>query len=247
MSDRETTIIVRDKRSGGWSWYDHKVLFCPYFNGNDFKVYCGLAAHADNQTQQSYPSIATLSARLNLAKSTVMRSLKVLIDCGAIQREKLVGGNNTYVLLDFDELKKPERTKAKSEHHQFIEFFYDTAKKTRNVTVKFSKGDTKRLKDVLASSLMTDSQMEQIALYFLADPSYRKFTPSISVLFSNGILTALMNTMENDGGEFWKRLGRYTEYLSGTGHEIERRAQPTHIKEALRQLAEKFNLNKKAP
>lgn len=245
MSDRDTTIIVRDKRSGGWSWYDHKVLFCPYFNGNDFKTYCGLSAHADNHSQQSYPSIATLAAKLNMSRTTVIRSLKVLIECGAVQKEKLVGGNNTYTLIDFDELHRPQRVKSKSEHHQFIEFFYDTAKKTRNVTVKFSKGDTKRLKDVITSGVMTSTQMEQIALYFLADPALRKFTPSITVLFSNGILTALMNTMENDGGEFWKRLGRYTDYLKDTDHTIERKAQPAQIKEAMRQLAEKFNLNKK--
>lgn len=243
MSDRDT-IIVRDKRSGGWSWYDHKVLFCPYFNGNVFKIYCGLSAHSDNGTQQSYPSIATLASKLNMAKTTVVSGLKLLHECGVIQKHKVVGGNTTYTLIDFEEIHKPVKTKSKSEHHQFIEFFYDTAKKTRNVTVKFTKGDTKRLKDVIQSGLMTQPQMEQIALYFLADPALRKFTPSISVLFSNGILTALMNTMENDGGEFWKRLGTYTDYLATSEFQVKRVAQPQQIKNAMRQLAEKFNMNK---
>lgn len=92
-------LEVRDLRQQEWLWTSKALLFSDEIDGNTFKVYSGLAAYADNRTQESFPSIPTLSNKLHMDRKTVMRCLGVLEECGYIAVERTEGQHNVYSLL----------------------------------------------------------------------------------------------------------------------------------------------------
>ncbi len=96
-----------------------------------------------------------------------------------------------------------------SAHKQFIEFWYETVQRARMVRAIITGKDARNLKRVLDMGILSQSQLEQLAAYFLAHPAFRKFSPSIATFLSAGILTGLMNRAKNDA-EFWKELDVFT-------------------------------------
>jgi len=99
--------------------------------------------------------------------------------------------------------------KQLSAHTLFIKFFHDTSIKTRGVKPIITGKDGKNLKRVLEMKLLTEVEMEQLALYFLANRYYKKFPPSISTFLSAGILNGLINDLKNKE-DFWKEISGYS-------------------------------------
>lgn len=210
MSDK---IEVRDLRDQDWLWTDKKILFSKHVNATDYKVYSGLASYANNHSQKSWPSINELSKKLNVGRSTVIRSLQRQEQIGLIKIDRRDGQSSIYYLLKFTKLNKPSKVEAekseRSEHSKFVEFFYNTAKSARGIKPVITGADAKNLKRVLEMNVISIDKMEQLALFFLADGRFRKFSPTISTFLSSGIINGLMNTMANDQ-DFWKNLDEYT-------------------------------------
>ncbi len=71
--------------------------------------------------------------------------------------------------------------------------------------------DGRNLKRVLDLGV-PEIKLEQAALYFLCNYSFQKFSPSISIFLSTGIINGLLNRMKNDA-DFWKDLNGYSERL----------------------------------
>ena len=93
------SIEIRDLRNQDWLWTSKNLLFHEKIDGNNYKVYCGLASYANNDTQEAFPSIDTLSLKLHLSRNTVIKSLSILEKHGFIKIEKTTGEHNVYVLL----------------------------------------------------------------------------------------------------------------------------------------------------
>lgn len=102
--------------------------------------------------------------------------------------------------------KKP--SKPPSDHTQFIDFFYRAADGARGVKTIITGADAKMLKQAIDRGISRNT-LEQAAVFFLYDPSFREFAPTIRTLLSAGIITGIMNKMQN-GADFWKRLDDYS-------------------------------------
>jgi predicted transcriptional regulator len=77
---------VRSLRNQGWAWFDYAVLdeYGPTIKAEGIAVYMVLARHADNNTQQSFPAVATIAEKINMSERQVKRILKRLADEGLI-------------------------------------------------------------------------------------------------------------------------------------------------------------------
>jgi len=94
------TFEVRDLRQQDWVWTTKNFLFNPLVDEKMYKVYCGIAAYADNQTQQAYPGIDTLQDKLHMGRSTVIRAILLLEKRHFIEVERKLGEHNIYTLLN---------------------------------------------------------------------------------------------------------------------------------------------------
>lgn len=102
--------------------------------------------------------------------------------------------------------KKP--LKPPSEHKIFIDFFYRATESTRKVQTIITAADAKMLKQALDRGIKRET-LEQAAVFFLSDRDFIKFSPTIRTLLSAGIITGLLNRMQN-GADFWKLLDGYS-------------------------------------
>lgn len=217
MGNENPKIEIRDLRDGDWLWTHKAILFSQYLSAADFKVYCGLSSFAGNQSQQSWPSLITLAEKLNLSRITVIRSLKVLEACQVISVERVMGSSNRYSLLRCNEVRAPHApTKDMSPHHRLVNFFHQATQKFRGFKPTWSARETAKLKLALNAGIMSETQLEQLMLYFLANYRFTKFSPSMSTFFSNGILNGLMNAMQNDRN-FWKDMDKYADRMRDSG------------------------------
>lgn len=233
-------IEVRDLRSGDWLWTHKAVLFSD-LPDSAFRVYSALAAFAGNEDQRSWPSMITIAERVRSSKSTVVRAMKLLEQCELVRVDRRDGTSNLYTLLPVKEVRIPKPTKAQSTHHSLVRFFHDTTVRVRKVTPTWSPKETMHLKRVLAMNLMSQTQIEQLMLYFLASPRFKKFGPSMSVFFSAGIFNGLMNAMENDPN-FWKELDNYSIRLRGKENAVQVDIPMRNMKDMLAQLSARFKV-----
>ena len=102
----EDNIEVRDLRHQEWLWTSKELLFHGSVDEKMYKVYSGLAAYANNQTQKAFPSIGTLMEKLHMGRNTVIRALQNLEKEGFISVEREQGSNNIYSLLEIKRTKK---------------------------------------------------------------------------------------------------------------------------------------------
>lgn len=120
------TIEVRDLREEEWVWTSKSFLFHKDVDEKMYKTYCGLAAYANNVSQEAYPSIATLSSRLHMGRSTIMRALGNLEALGFISVDRTLGEHNVYALLRVQD-QQTQTTKKKEANetpkHATREFF----------------------------------------------------------------------------------------------------------------------------
>lgn len=243
MSTENTKIEIRDARSGDWVWAHKNILFSPFISDSAYRVYCGLASFAGNKDQRSWPSLITLASRLHMGKSTVIRAIKLLSTCGLVSIEKRSGISNTYTLLDCKEIELPKApTRAQSTHHQLIDFFHKASIRFRNVKPEWNGKETAHLKRVIKEGTLSVEQIEQLMVYFLASPRFKKFAPTMSTFFSAGIFVGLKNAMQNDS-TFWKDIDRFSSMM------FDQPKQRAHIPmsrmdQLTKMLAEKMSIKK---
>ena len=157
--------------------------------------------------------------------------------------------------------KKKEKTpkKEKSNHKIFIEFWDDMVKRTRGMKPIYTGGDMRNLKRILDFGI-EERTLEQISLFFLADYSFKSFSPSISTLCSAGIINGLLNRSKNGNDpEFWRKMSQYMEqYLKPRDEKIvteipERKvydpnddktfSTPLSMADAMKKILDKYNQN----
>lgn len=134
-----------------------------------------------------------------------------------------------------------------SEHRQFVTFFYETTMKVRGVKPVITGADGKNLKRVLDMKILTTIELQQAATFFLVDPQYRKFSPTISTFLSSGILTGIANTMKNRGSDFWKLISDWQTSVQPIESEDgvkSPESMPDRILEMKAALMDKMNLKK---
>ena len=122
-------------REQEWLWTSTAILFHSGISGNCFKVYSGLSSYANNLTQKAFPSIATLSKRLHMGRTTVMRALETLEEVGAIAISKQTGEHNIYILLKItEELKAKKEVKIPEEapKENWVKTILEWAEKRRS-------------------------------------------------------------------------------------------------------------------
>lgn len=98
-------VEVRDLRHQEWLWTSKTLLFHPKVDEKMYKVYSGLAAYANNQTQKAFPSIGTLMEKLHMGRNTIIRALQNLEKGGFVSVARVTGINNIYSLLEISEGK----------------------------------------------------------------------------------------------------------------------------------------------
>lgn len=130
--------------------------------------------------------------------------------------------------------KKPEKqSKPPSDHKLFIDFFYRATKSSRGINTIITAADAKMLKQALDRGIKRET-LEQAAVFFLSDHDFIKFSPTIRTLLSAGIITGLLNRMQN-GADFWKRLD---EYSSRRGIQSALAGDPAKIAESATRFLE---------
>lgn len=207
--DTNPKIEVRDLRDADWLWTSKSILFSQYVSDSAYRIYNGLAAYAGNVDQKAWPSQQTLATRLNMSKTTVVKGLRLLFDLELIKVEKVKGYHNIYYLLNCKEVKAPGAPKKEqSLHHRLIHFFHESTMEFRGIKAVWTHKDVSHLKRVLLLDMLTETEMQQLMVYFLASPSLKKFSPSMATFLSPGILNGLMNSMKNDRN-FWKDLSMF--------------------------------------
>lgn len=102
---------------------------------------------------------------------------------------------------------KPQ-PKIRSDHALMVEFFYNAVKGARGIDYIVTPIDVNMLKRVLDRGVKRDV-LEQAAIFFLSDPSFTEFSPTLKTLLSAGVITGIQNKMQN-GSDFWKRLDQYS-------------------------------------
>lgn len=145
------------------------------------------------------------------------------------------------------EVIKKEEKKAPSSHKEFIEFWSNLVPRTRGIKpVIITGSDARNLKRVLELGVDPIS-LQKMALFFLADYSFKKFSPSISTFLSSGIITGLMNRTNNDP-DFWKNLNQYQDqYMRGSAADtIKVDRGFSSIRDAMSTLLAKYSAHKES-
>jgi hypothetical protein len=136
-----------------------------------------------------------------------------LVNLAIYKRNSIQNKINTSAAMPLRRPKKnevrehQESLKPKSPHRAFIEFWYANVEQARKIKPAISPRDGAMLKKVLAAGVSPET-LEKATIYFLHEPGFRTFSPSISVMLSAGVLNAIQNRIQNDPG-FWKAMDRY--------------------------------------
>ena len=91
-------IEVRDLRPGGWFRLDNAVIddHGAELGAYGIAVYCVLCRFADNETQETYPSLATIAGLIGCSRRTVIRIIPKLEELGLICVEKVRSEHGDY-------------------------------------------------------------------------------------------------------------------------------------------------------
>jgi len=99
-------MAIRDSRDKNWFWIENECidLYTKHMGVFSIAVYLSLCRHADNETQQCFPSMDLISDELGISKSTVVRSIKTLQEWNFIsvvksKKEDGTQANNIYTLI----------------------------------------------------------------------------------------------------------------------------------------------------
>jgi len=112
--------IIRDRREKGWFYLDNEYLngYARIFGPVGTAIYVDLCRHADNKTQQCFPSYKIIAEELKISEKTVKRYIGWFKEYRliSVQQRKNNDGtfqSNIYTLLDKSVWKKkPKGTKV---------------------------------------------------------------------------------------------------------------------------------------
>jgi len=160
------------------------------------------------------PLLKVVSAANQLARLTESGKRGEPIVVSAANPQNLEKpSNKTKTMQDAKAPAGDNSKKTKSPHAEFIKFWSETTQKTRSIKPLIAPMDGRNLRRVLDLNILTQAELQQLALYYLAHGSFKTFNPSISTFMSAGVLTGLMNRMKNDPN-FWRETDAYmTHYL----------------------------------
>ncbi len=97
---------------------------------------------------------------------------------------------------------------SRGAHKEFVKFWDEMVVKIRGAhKYVFDDAGFRNLK--LALKVTDESTLERLGLYFLADPKFSKYYPSLKVFLSSGIMKGLQQVQNRDG--FSARLERYVD------------------------------------
>lgn len=173
------------------------------------KIFYRLNVHAPAATLFDKPLISSLSSRASKGRTEGEEGTKGRTQKGRTTKEthKQKGSSTTTRTAS---PSAPEK-KGNPDHKKFLAFWDETVPRTRGIKPIYTGADMKNLKRILDFGI-EEQTLEQIALYFLADYSFKAFSPSISTLLSAGIVNGLLNRSKNGNDpEFWKNMTRYME------------------------------------
>lgn len=132
--------------------------------------------------------------------------------------------------------------KERSLHSRLVEYFHNTAKQTRGISVAITKADGKNLKRVIDTNTLTEDDLEKLILYFLGSGHFRNLSPSISTFLSATVLNGLVDNMRNNP-RFWKELDDLTQRFKYIGTK-ENKAMIERFEALKKQFLEKLIINK---
>lgn len=105
----QTTLFeIRDKREKDWFWVNNEFvdLYGQKIGSNAVAVYFVLCRHANNDTQQCFPSMETIGRKAGIKnRKTISKAIHVLKEYGVIEVEQAIGSdgkrlNNIYHLTN---------------------------------------------------------------------------------------------------------------------------------------------------
>lgn len=142
--------------------------------------------------------------------------------------------------------QETKKTMSVSTHKQLVTFFSDTALKARGFRPSISPSDAKRLQYVVQENILSQTQIEQLMLFFLADRNYKNLGPSIATMLSSTILNSLRNRVLNSE-KFYQELEVYrARYINDRTENIqESRSGAFALSERLKKLSEKMSVVKR--
>jgi len=214
MSEYNQEIEIRDLREEKWAWTEKSVIFSKHVSNAAFRLYMAISTYANNHTQKARPSLAALSEKLPLGRTTAFKAKRELEDLGLLTIEERPGRPHVYTLLKVpEEIKPPKNPKKKASpnanmFNELIEYFIENGKRLRGVPVQITAADKSMLGKALNKLNVSQNVFEQLMIYFLAAPRYKTLSPSIRVFLSSTVINGLMNDMKNRA-DFWKDLEHY--------------------------------------
>ena len=106
--DYNKLFKVRDKRNKNWFYVDTEYIngYAKIFGPIGTAIYFSLCRHADNETQQCFPSESLIARELGTTRKTVRKYLKLFEEWKLVYQEKQERNkkgkwlNKTYWLID---------------------------------------------------------------------------------------------------------------------------------------------------
>lgn len=134
--------------------------------------------------------------------------------------------------------EKEKEKKKPSDHWIFMQWWGPMVERTRRIKPIITGSDGRNLGRILKGGV-PEQELERIALFFLADYSFREFSPSISTLCSAGVINGIMNRSKNDP-EFWKKLNMYMDRYFPR-EETKRDGGVESIQDAMKNMMKRFS------
>jgi hypothetical protein len=100
MEDR--TFAIRDNRQAGWWWANNDVIdvYGQELGTHGIAVYCVLARHANNRSQQCWPGVRRIAELIGTSPRHVTAALRRLEAAGLVQIKTCAGHGNVYTLVN---------------------------------------------------------------------------------------------------------------------------------------------------
>jgi DNA-binding transcriptional ArsR family regulator len=107
---------IRDLRSQGWFWIDNDFIdtWGGLLGATAIAIYTSLARHANNKTQESFPSEELIAKEIGVSDRTIRNHINKLEYLGIVRIQRAYNPysgqrkRNLYTLQDKSRWKKPE-------------------------------------------------------------------------------------------------------------------------------------------
>lgn len=123
---------IRELKNGSWYWIDKIIIqkYVPKIGAMGFTVYSFLASLA-NSNQSCFPSQKYIAERIGCSRSTVNKTIKVLVKCGLIRKERINRYHCTYLLIKV-RCKAEETQRSRAGNSDVFQIDTNDNKRIRN-------------------------------------------------------------------------------------------------------------------